>query len=378
MSQKGQQRVWDEFAWIIFAAVAFVLILTIIFTATTSKPLIEPKSVSLTLDRGDSHTLNIIVRSEDGGGMSNVSLSSFGEVRDWISFERSRFDVENSTAIKVRIDVPKAAILKTYTGGIKAGTSGGSFSVPVTITVANVSLIPLQARTIPLGDFAIMYAKGSETIYSQENVDISKGVFSGSKDAFSVTIPAEKQSIMTGARLEISIVDTNKKGNLIVEFNSIELYNRKTDVGKVVIPLDKSIINSTNIVNIRATGPSFIQFWAKSSYDVESVNFVINFEDTSERDAFFDLSRKEIDNFRHFQLQARVREYSSPVGELIVKINDQIVYAAKPPLALMNQTISKDILGNSLSLDTLNRISFSFEKEAFISLSDVLLVAYSS
>ncbi|MEM5814085.1 MAG: hypothetical protein QXP82_03155, partial [Candidatus Aenigmatarchaeota archaeon] len=74
MSQKGQQKIFDEFAWIILAAVGFVLIMTIIFTATTSAPVIEPKSLSLTLAKGDTHSFAITVRSADGGKISNLTL----------------------------------------------------------------------------------------------------------------------------------------------------------------------------------------------------------------------------------------------------------------------------------------------------------------
>lgn len=378
MSQKGQQKVWDEFAWIIFAAVAFVLVITMIFTATTSSPVVEPKSLSLTLEKGTSHTFTFTVRSEDGGKMSNLTLSSFGEVKDWITFDRNRFDAENSTSVRVKVQIPSTAVLRTYTGGIKAETRGGSSSLSLSIAVANVSIIPLESRPIFLGDVEVKYSKGSETITSKENLEVTKGTFSESKEAFSISFPAEKLAITTSAYLELFVVDTNKKGNLIVEFNGQELYNRKTDAGKIVIPLDKSLLNTTSIVNIRTTSPSAFQFWSKAFYKIEKFNLVTSFRDISEREREFELGQNEVQSFHHFQLQARVKEYSAPLEELIVKVNNQIVYAAKPPLVVFNQTIDKDILGNRLALGNQNKISFSFEKEAFLNLGDVFLVVYSS
>ena len=378
MSQKGQQKIFDEFAWIILAAVAFVLIVTIIFTATTSAPVIEPKSLSLTLARGDSHTFGIIVKSENGGKISNVTLSSFGEISDWITFDKNKFDVDNSTTVRVKITVPKTAVLRTYTGGIKAESRGGSSTLSLQVTVANVSLIPLESRPIFLGDIQVRYAKGSETLESKESVQVTKGAFSESKEVFSVALPSDKLAITTGAHLELTILDTNQKGNLIVEFNGIELYNKKTSIGKIAIPLDKSLLNTTNIVSIRTTGPSVFQFWSKAVYKIEKVNFVINFQDISEREKTFELDDNEILNFRHFQFQARVKEYSAPLEQLIIKINNQLVYAAQPPLVAFNQTIDKDILGNRLALDKQNTISFSFEKQAFVNLDDVFLIVYFS
>lgn len=378
MSQKGQQRIWDEFAWIIFAAVAFVLVITMIFTATTSAPIIEPKSLSLTLEKGMSHTFAIAVRSEDGEEISNLTLSSFGEVKDWITFDRNKFDVENSTSVRIKVQVPQIASLRTYTGGIKAESRGGSSSLSLSITVANVSIIPLESRPIFIGDVEVKYAKGSEALVAKENLEITKGTFSESKEAFSIPFPAEKLAITTNAHLELFIVDTNKKGNLIVEFNGQELYNRKSDIGKVVIPLDKSMLNTTNIVSIKTTGPSALQFWSKAFYKIEKFNFVINFQDISERERTFELTQNEIQNFHHFLLQARVKEYSLPIEELFIKVNNQIVYAARPPLVAINQTIDKDILGNRLVLSNQNKISFSFERESSLSFDDVFLVVYFS
>ncbi|MEM7824458.1 MAG: hypothetical protein QXO27_00590 [Candidatus Aenigmatarchaeota archaeon] len=378
MSQKGQQKIFDEFAWIILAAVGFVLIMTIIFTATTSAPVIEPKSLSLTLAKGDTHSFAITVRSADGGKISNLTLSSFGEIKDWITFDKNKFDVENMTTVRVKIQLPTTAVLRTYTGGIKAESTGGSSTLSLSITVSNVSIVPLESRVISIGDVEVKYVKGSETLASKENLEITKGVFSESKEAFSVVFPAEKLAILTGAHLELFIVDTNKRGNLIVEFNGQELYNKKTDVGKVVIPLDKSLLNTTNIISVRTTGPSVFQFWSKAFYKIEKLNLVINFRDISEREKEFELMPNEIQNFHHFVLQARVKEYSTPMQELFIKINNQLVFADRPPLLAFNQTIDRDTFGNKLSLSNQNKISFSFEKEASLTLDDVFLVVYFS
>lgn len=378
MSQKGQQRVWDEFAWIIFAAVGFVLVITMIFTATTSSPAVEPKSVSLTLEKGKIHTFPITIRSEDGGKMSNVTLSSFGEIKDWITFDKNRLDVENSTTVRIRVEVPRTASLRNYVGGIKAETTGGSSSVSLSITVSTVSLIPLESRPIFIGDVDVKYTRGSETLASKDNLEVRKGAFSESSEAFSISFPAEKLAVTTNARLELFIVDTNKRGSLIVTFNGREMHNGVTSTGKLVIPIDKSLLNTTNVVNIRTTGPSIFQFWSKAFYKIEKANFVIDFKDISERERTFELGQSESQNFHHFQLQGRVKEYSAPLEELFIRVNNQLVYAAKPPLVAFNQTLDRDVLGNKLVLENQNKISFSFEKEASISLTDVFLVVYFS
>lgn len=378
MSQKGQQKIFDEFGWIILAAVGFVLVVTIIFSSTTSAPVIEPKSASFTLAKGDTQTFTVTIKSEDDKKISNLTLTAFGEIKDWISFDKNKFDVDKSAQVRVKIQVPTNAVLRNHVGGIRAESKGGSSSLSLTITVANVSALKLESRPIFLGDIDVTYKKGSETVASKENIRVTKGAFSSSSESFSVVIPSEKFAVTTSAHLELFVVDTNKKGNLIVEFNGQKLYNKKTDAGKVAIPLDKTILNTTNIVKIRTTGPSVFQFWSKASYKIEKVNFVITFQDVAGQDRAFILNQNEVQNFHHFVLQARVREYSTPLEDLFVKVNNQIAYAEKPPLAAFNQTLAKDILGNKIVVAEQNKISFLFEKEASINLSDVFLVVYFS
>ncbi len=378
MSQKGQQKVWDEFAWIIFASVGFVLIITMIFTATTSAPVIEPKSLSLTLAKGDSHTFTVTIKSEDGKRVSNITLSSFGEISSWITFDKTRLDIDNSTQVKVKIQVPSTSVLRNYAGGVKAESRGGSSSLSLSITVSNVSLIHLESRPMFLGTVDVKYARGSETASSKENLEVRKGAFSETSQSFSMSIPAEKLAVTTSAHLDLLIVDTNKRGNLVVTFNGQELHNGLTDTGRFVIPLDKSMMNTTNIVGIRTTGPSWLQFWSKAFYKIEKANLVIDFKDTSERERTFELSSAEAQNFHHFVLQSTRHEYSTPLEELFIKVNNQLVYASRPPLVAFNQTIDKDLLGNRLVLGTQNKISFSLEKEGVIKLGDAFLVVYFS
>lgn len=377
MLRKGEIR-FDEFAWVILIAVAFVLITTIILNIGIGSPVLDPRSSSLILGKGDSQYVTLTLRSSDGGTMKNVNITSFGEIGDWIKFDSVNVDVVNSTPFRIRIDVPKTASLKTYVGGIKASSEGGSSIATFSITVGNASQMKLNSRPIFLGDIEVLYEKGTETLASKSDLSISKGLFSQTKKSFAVDIPAEKLKLTTSAYIELTVVESNKKGNLVVDLNGKEIYNKAADLGKIIIPIEKSELNLTNVVNIMTTGPSPILFWTRASYQIESANFAIKFEDTAERQRAFTLTPQEMSNFNHFVLQDIVRDYRGPLQTMFVKINNQIVYASVPPVILMNQTITKDILGNNLFLGQNNTISFSFEKESFIDLTNVFLVVYSS
>ncbi|MBI2542805.1 MAG: hypothetical protein HYW24_01325 [Candidatus Aenigmarchaeota archaeon] len=374
---KGQAKV-DEFAWIILGAVGFVLLITLVFTSTVSRPVIEPKSLELTLAREDSHTFPITVRSEDGRKMTNVTLVAEGEIKDWLTFNKNSLDVDNSTTVKITVQVPKSAILKTYKGEIKALTQGGSSLMSLSIIVSNQTVLKLSSRPVFLGEFDIKHTQGSEILDTRENIEISKGAFSESKGTFLMSYPQGKKSITTGAYLELFVTETNKNGDLIVEFNGFELYNKRTDAGRIVIPVDKSLLNATNTINILTTGPSPFLFWSSAEYKIEKMNFVIDFVDIAERERTFELARNEADNFHHFVLQGRIVNYSTPLEEVVIKINNQIVFIDRPPLVAFNQTFDKDIQGNKLIVDRQNKISFSFEKDAFLQLKDAFIVVYFS
>ncbi len=377
MFRKGQERIMDEFAWIILGAVGFVLLITIVLTITVSSPIIEPKTLDTSLTRGVSYTFTITVRSEDGRPLTRVNLTSSGEIKDWVTFDRNNFEAENSTTVRVRVDVPSSASIRTYTGAIKAETAGGSSTMNVNINVVQqtVSRV-LDYRPISLGDLEVRYNRSTDVIASRTNFEVNKGLFAETKEAFSTSTPNETLAITTGAYLDIIVVDSNENGNFVVEFNGLEVLNQKTGVGKIRIPLDRSMLNETNIISLKTTGPPFWQFWSKSVYKIERIDFGIEFFDVVTQQKKFTMSRNEIDNFHHFQLQSRIGEYSTPLEDLVVKINGQTVYINKPPLILFNQTIDRDMLGNKLFLSDENTVSFLFERSSSISLKDTTVLVY--
>ncbi|MBI2084078.1 MAG: hypothetical protein HYT70_00470 [Candidatus Aenigmarchaeota archaeon] len=376
MLKKGQRMVMDEFAWIILGSVGFILIITIVFNTTISKPLIEPNTLQTSLARGVSYTFTATIRSAEGRPMANVTLTPSGEIKDWISFDSNNFNVDNSTTVRARIDVPSSASIRAYTGSIKVETAGGSSAMSLTINVVSSPVQRLDYRPIPLGDFDVRYNRSSDTLLSRGSLEVNKGLFVETKEAFSATLPDERAAITTDAYLKIVIVESNQNGNLVVEFNGAQVFNQKVGVGEVTIPITRDMLNTTNVIGVRTEGPPFWQFWSRAVYKIESLDFGINFIDILEQQKTFGLGRSEIDNFHHFQLQTRVGGYSTPVEDLSIKINGQTVYMDRPPLALINQTIDRDILGNKLFLSDQNTISFMFERMSSINLKDTTLLVY--
>ncbi len=377
MLQKGQKK-FDEFAWIILAGITFILVATLVFNVSSGgSPVANPKSVSMNLVKGDSQSFIITISGQNNDSLSNVTLSASGSISDWIAFSKNRFDISNSTTARVTVSVPSTAALGAYSGAIKIDAKGGSTAVSLTVTVGTVSSVPLDSRPITLGGAEVKYSIGSETVDAKQGLIVTKGTFSSSKESFSVTMPAQKLAVATSAHLDLFIVESNRKGNLIIDFNGQEVYNKETDIGKIVIPVDISLLNTTNIVSIRTTGPSLFKFWSTAVYKMDKLNTVVNFQDTSAKLKAFQLTEKEVQDFRFFLLQARVKEYGVPQEDLFIRINNQLVYADRLPFVL-NMTVGKDILGNRLVVGPNNTVSFNYEKESFVSLDDISVVVYSA
>jgi len=366
----------DEFAWILMGALVFILIISIIWLPPKGpSPLVEAKSVDRTLTQGSSTIFFLTINGTSAGKLSNVTLTPLGETKNWISFDKNNFDIEDSAQVRVTVIIPTNAMSGTYTGSITVSSAGGKVSVPVTITVANIAQLELKSRPIFLGDINVRYFIGPE-ISSTKNLEVTKSYFKESKETVSVPVPSEMLQLITDGYISLSIQSTNNQGNLIVIFNGYEIFNRKVDAGTITIPIDISLINYTNTITLKATSPPLYKFWSTTIYNIKELNFVANYQDISERERFFDLSDREIANFKYFRLTGTAGEGSKP-SELIIKINNQLVYSEIPPLALLNETFEKTIFGDAIYLKAANNtISFSFEREATYKINDAFLIVY--
>jgi len=368
---KAQARI-DEFAFVLLAGIALIILLMVAWTPREGVPIVEPTSKSLTILNGTSTTFTLNIT---GPSITNVTLSAIGEISNWISFSKNNFDVPQSELVTVYVDVPAYVIPKTYTGKIIVKSTGGSKEIPVTINVVTALAEVLSMRQIPLGDFSVSYAVGSRVLDSQNNVRVVRSYFSSSDVNLVGILTDEEFSIIKDGYIRIIIADTNKLGNLIVELNGAKVYNQIGNLGEILIPLNSSIIHKSNVIKIKAAPPSWM-FWRRTIYEIRSVEFVVNFEGISSKQIEFSLNPNEVDGFDHFTLNALL-SYTSPLPELQIRLNDQIVYFQRPPLVVFDAEFKKDILGNPLILyPGNNTISFSLLSAGSLNFTNTILTVY--
>jgi len=366
---KGQGKI-DEFAFVLLAGLLLIVILMIAWgTPTEGGPLVEPSSISLTIPRNMSSTFDLIIN----GTLTNVTLSASGEIKNWVSFNKNLFDVFDSTVVTIKFKVPNVT-KKTYTGRIIVKSSGGEKSIPVSISVEELQ-VKEYSRSIPIGDFSVSFTEATETLDSKEDLEVSAGYFSNYQKNLVGVLTEKKLGIVKDGYIQLVVEETNGAGNLIVLFNDNEVYNKNVGLGEVVIPIDKSQIGKSNSIIIKAGMPGW-KFWMNTVYRLKSAKFVVNYEGAFAKDIQFSLIQDEIDNFDRIQLVYRVKDYSTPLPEMIIKINHQMVYSDRPPLAFFDKDFQKDILGNDLFLTSDNTISFFFEEQASYEIANAVLTVY--
>jgi hypothetical protein len=374
--KKGEM---DEFGWILVGALVFILIITVVWLPSRQpSPVVQPESIELNLLPGSGNIFYITINGSKEGKMENVTLVPCDLIKSWIGFDKNTFDISNSEQVKVSIMVPKGTVPGTYIGTVKISSPGGYTTLSLRINVVSISQLTTKSRAIDLNSpINAKYSIGAENIFTMKNIEILRSAFDESGQSIGIAIPKEKLYTTTGGYLNITIDKVMSEGNLIIMFNNVTLYNKKASEGTIIIPIDDSLIGTTNNLVVQAYPPPWYKFWTKTDYKMKEFTFATTYQDTMERQRYFDLSNDEVLNFKSFKLTTITRDYSKPLKEMEIKINNQPVYLKIPPLTFLNETFSKDIFGNSLYLKKDNNtISFSFESESYYNMENAFLIVY--
>jgi len=365
----------DEFSFVLMAGVLFIFLLAFAWTTPTeSPPLVIDSSFELTAAAGEKLSFEFTVSGKPQ--LTAVNLTALGEIRNWITFSKNNFDIRDSTTVKVTINVPDRTPKGVYSGRVMVEGRGGTDTFSIHLDVVGKER-ELTSRLIPgeefSSDFTVSYYEGTDTLDSKTDVKVTKSYFSGRSLSLAGIMTSERQSIATGGEISLIIEETNSIGNLIVKLNDEEIYKRKVGVGEVVIPLGKDQIERTNIITIEA-GPPGAMFWASSFYVIRLAEFNVDYKGAFAKEFNITLSKDEADGFRRFSLYYKVKDYTSPLPLMMIKVNNQIAYWDKPKLVLFDDKLEEDMFGNPLYLkEGTNTVTFMFEDNAEYTIEGALL-----
>jgi len=365
----------DEFAFVLLAGVLLIFILAFAWTTPTEgTPILDATHLDLTASQGETRTLDFTIRGTTALTAINVTVG--GDIAKWASVNKNDFDVAigSSSTVTITLKVPRSATLGVYNGRINVKSQGGTGTFSISVNVVK-ERVKTSSRPISLGDFSVSYTKGTDVLDSKEDASVSTNALSERLMTLTGRITPEKLSITTGGSISIVVTDTNQDGNLIVIMNGTEIYNQKIDAGEVLIPLEKSQLASSNMITIKAGSPGW-KFWSTAYYDIKSAEFSIDYEGAFAKTFDINMTKNEVENFKQFDLFFRVPQsgYKVPLAELMIKIDNQIVYWDIPPLSLFDMSFNEDMFGNPLYLtEGANTITFLFEEEAYYKMSDAML-----
>lgn len=221
-------------------------------------------------------------------------------------------------------------------------------------------------KIVRFGDFTVSYSLGSDVIKTRNNIQIKKSVVSNMYETISGSI-TEDLSTITSGFVVIDILDTNSAGKLIVKVNGNVVYNQVAYPGRLDISVDKNYLEEYNIVEISSSNPGF-KIWSSSIYQIEKVEFGVNFFGNKEMFETFQLYQYELENFDYGELRFEVDDHEG-LGDLIIKINDRKFYRGSPSVEF-EERFGKYDVGLVRGQNT---ISFTTEKGSIYELEDVVL-----
>jgi hypothetical protein len=362
---KGQTRI-DEFAFVLLAGIALIIILAVAYSTIQQGPIYASLSTSnLQIAQGTSASVTL---SLNGTGY-NVTLSGDGTIENWINFDENNFDLPGGTKeITVTVLVPRDADFRTYTGDILILSGDKTYKVPLTVdvTLVTVSEVP---RTIRLGDFTVSHVVGTDIIGEKDDVEVAKGYFADFSTSFTATVPDDKMNILTDGFIQIFVENSNSAGNLFVELNGERIYANTISTGEILIPLGVSAIHKYNSVVLHADNPGF-QFWTNTNYKIKFIKFEINFNGISSKQKTFTLDANDLNNFGYGKVSFQVKNYDpQALNPMLIQINGATFYDDIPTLTYFSKNFGTEIP----LIAGENTISFSVSEESNYQLASVAI-----
>ncbi len=368
----------DEFMFILLAGLILIFVLAFSWvTPAEGPPLVEESSFSIKAVPGEVTKLDFVVSGKTA--LTAINVTASGDIAEWVTFNKDNFDLSqsDSTTVIAKIEPPDDVELGIYNGRITLEGSGGKDTFSVTVEIVEEGEMASTTRLIPASEFptefSVVYAKGTDILDSKENVVVSTSYLARNSVTLTGLLTDDRMDIATGGSIQINVEKTNGFGNLIVIFNGEKIYDKKVGIGELLIPISTDLIERANVVEIKASTPGIV-FWSDSRYVIKSANFNLNYEGAFAQSFNITLSDYEVNNFKRFSLFGRVKDHSSSLPEMMIKVNNQIVYWKTPPISIISDYLEEDMFGNPLYLSKgENTITFMFEKNAKYELTDAML-----
>ncbi len=328
----------DEFAFILLAGLAFILIFAFFSQTVVSDIIVEPSSINAKLVEGSFKTFVITIKSNS----SNVSIDVEGNLKPYLTLDSTNFDVFGEREVRMFFEAKREG---TFSGKLIVKNPYKEFIVPVNIEVVkeeDVESLMVQ-DIIPLGNFNIFLEENVSLVLAEEKS--TKLITTGFESnyltlEFSLSPNVDKKSLILNLELE----DYNGAAPLIVELNGETIYNDVPQKNLLQIELSEGLLANTNVVKVYADLPPIP--WLQNYYSIKNAKIEARTIQKPEAIFKFNLSEKQANNFLKLKIEFLAKE--NKVKQLYISLNNQLLYASKPPLVAFSKTFENDLFGNPL------------------------------
>jgi hypothetical protein len=365
---KAQGKI-DEFAFVLLAGLVIIIIMLFAWGVPSQAeiPAVSPDSISLAINKGSSKSilLEINVTSK------SVTLTSKGTIADWVEFSDNNFESEGLSNVEIKVSVPRGTDERDYFGSIIVESSeGGKVTIPLSVKVTSETETPETreiSRTEFIGDFDVTFEEGKEIVKSERNIEVRGGSGGGGKTTLTAYI-TKNLDMITDSTIIIDVAYSNNEGNLVVKLNNKIIYDQKVLPGEIIIPVDKGLLSSYNIIEISTSAPGW-KFWATSIYNLDRFEFNVGYFGAMSKIEPFNVYREELINFKQGRVEFNIKSYEGE-GKLTVRINDYIIFDGRRRgyvLLTFNYVDVGLIKGsNIISFDTETGSSYNIENAKII------------
>lgn len=225
----------------------------------------------------------------------------------------------------------------------------------------------LSQYTVLISNRINISASNTTKIFDQVGEKtVEKGYFS--EDDITLILPKNSENVKN-VILEFLVRDTNNEGELEVYVNNMKIWRKKAAPGiyTIHIPVEY-LTNDENYLRLKATNPGW-KFWMKSAYVIEYAKIIVTKNEEKIEKIPFSIEKEILDK----TLDATLLFQKSPsieTSNLVIEINNHVVYNKKPFTKMVEVKIDRNILSEN------NMIKFYVNGEAYYDIRNVRLVLY--
>lgn len=180
------------------------------------------------------------------------------------------------------------------------------------------------AVTIPIGTFMAGEPQ-AESLGGASSFELQAGIFGTNAKETDVNVPHEIAPDLEKVEVAFEVVDTNRYGDLVVEWNGKEIYRGRSPTKQHKIEVAEDYVKTNNKLRIYCEGPGWY-FWASTIYQIKDLR--LSAIHGKAKIVPFRLTAEEVQSFGRGEVSFLTTDKAG--RNLTIKVNGQTIYSKYP------------------------------------------------